>query len=625
MASFEDYDSPINVPITNGTLFFKYLETHGFPQSSETWKWTNVGVGWMFAYHHEEAIYCLEQARIHSDNKNIAVLWAISYCNLPNYNHEGVTEKEGVYPSMFDVRKFMKLAENLVSDDIKTAKKAKFSDDTLENNPENELVHCLINALKIQLSVNPYPACLMSEKRVDLQNRYAKKLYSNYPKFENDSLFCAIMVESIMAQRPWMLYDQKTREPVPADDKFLGTKLAHEILASGLKKFPDHLGLNHFAIHVHEMSLNPAIALPSCRVFRNENVSQKFGHLWHMPSHITTQTGHWLEAVECSIKAVKANNAISEKYRDRGVNCINGEKAIPGKLYFAMYRGHDVHMLAYASNFCGQYSKSLKACEEFRQEIMELPSQDPVYWEANKGWMDGFLTPIFHVFVRFGKWDEITRYPEQTDTHVASQLAHSYAKCMAFSNTDKLPEAKSEYLKFKTFHQKANENGLFMYNNSFHETYKIADKIIQAEILYREMENDSDFSKVIELLQDSVELDSQLNYIEPWGWMHPARQIIGALCLEQNRFLELALDCYLQDMGMAEKDNAKCPNPGNIWSVRGLLELEEKCKENEDLKKAFLKKVDFDKVREMLPELERNCESEITASCACKASWKPVD
>lgn len=613
MASFEDYATPINVPITDGTLFFKYLETHGFSQSSETWKWTNVGIGWMFAYHHEEAIFCLEQARIHSDNKNMAILWAISYCNLPNYNHEAVTEKEGIYPSMFDIRKFVKLAEDLASNDV------------LGNNPENELIHCLVNALKIQLSVCPYPASLLSEKRVDLQSEYAKKLHSNYSKFENDSLFCAVMVESIMAQRPWMLYDQTTREPVPADDKFLGTKLAHEILASSLTKFPDHLGLNHFAIHVHEMSLNPAIALPSCRIFRKENVSQKFGHLWHMPSHVTTQTGHWLEAVEQSIKAVEENKIISEKYKNRGVDCVSGEKCIPAKLYYTLYRGHDIHMLAYASNFCGQYSHSLKACEEFRQEIMELPSQDPAYWQENKGWMDGLLTPIFHVFVRFGKWEEITNYPEQTETHVASQLAHSYAKCMAFSNTNKVSEAKSEYSKFKTLHQRVNEDGLFMYNNSLHETYKIAEKFIQAEILYREMKNESDFTKVVAILQDSVQLDHRLNYIEPWGWMHPARQIIGALCLEQNRFLELALDCYLQDMGMAAKDNAKCPNPGNIWSVRGLMELEEKCKDNESLKSAFLEKVNFNKIRQMMPELERNCESEITASCACKASWKPVN
>merc|ERR1712066_729156 len=111
------------------------------------------------------------------------------------------------------------------------------------------------------------------------------------------------------------------------------------------------------------------------------------------------------------------------------------------------------------------------------------------------------------------------------------------------------------------------------------------------------------FEKVIELLKDSIELDNDLQYIEPWGWMHPARQIIGALCLEQNKFLELACDSYLEDMGMAKLNNAKCPNPGNIWSVRGLLELEGKCGSDPGI----MEKVDFEEIGKLLSDLEKNC------------------
>merc|ERR1712156_26332 len=113
---------------------------------------------------------------------------------------------------------------------------------------------------------------------------------------------------------------------------------------------------------------------------------------------------------------------------------------------------------------------------------MQLPSQDPAYWAANKVWMDNLITPIFHVFVRFGKWQEILEYPEQSDDHLASQLAHSYAKCMAFSNTNKISEAKEEFSKFKQFHKKVGEVGLLMYSNTTAKIYEIADLIIQAEI-----------------------------------------------------------------------------------------------------------------------------------------------
>ena len=232
--------------------------------------------------------------------------------------------------------------------------------------------------------------------------------------------------------------------------------------------------------------------------------------------------------------------------------------------------------------------------------------------------MDNLITPIFHVFVRFGKWQEILDYPEQSDDHLASQLAHSYAKCMAFSNTNKISEAKEEFSKFKQFHKKVEEVGLLMYSNTTAKIYEIADLIIQAEIAYREMKDSSDFDNVVKLLRDSIVLDCNLNYMEPWGWMHPARHILGALAMEQGRY-DIAVDAYLEDLGIAEKNNSKCQNLKNIWSVRGLVDLKKVCQDEE-----VLKKVDYQQIWSWLPQLDKNCESEISASCACKKTWKPV-
>lgn len=600
MASFSDYKISTLPCVNFGTIFFKYLESHGFSQDSEVWKWTNIGMGWMFAYHHEEAIYCYDQARIHSNSKNAAILWALAYTNLPNYNHEAVTETDGVYPSMSDARRFIAEAENSIKSDN-------------SDSAENQLIKILVESMTIQVAAKPYPTKCMDPVRVDAQSNYAKKLQSNFANFENDSLFCSVMVESIMAQRPWQLYDQVTRQPIPADDKFLGTTTAHKILEDSLEKFPDHPGLNHFAIHTHEMSMSPGVSMPSCIKLREKALSHTFGHLWHMPSHITTQTGDWLDAVNENLKAIEEDKMISEKYQNRA------EGNIPAKLFNTFYRAHNVHMMVYAANFCGRYSDSLRECDIFRKEIMQLPKQDPAYWAANKVWMDNLITPIFHVLVRFGKWQEILDYPEQSDDHLASQLAHSYAKCMAYSNTQKISEAKAEFEKFKQFHKKVEEVGLLMYSNTTAKIYEIADLIIQAEISYREMkEGSSDFDKVVKLLRDSIELDNNLNYMEPWGWMHPARHILGALAMEQGRY-DIAVDAYLEDLGIAVKNNSKCQNLKNIWSVRGLVDLKKVCQDEE-----VLKKVDYQQIWAWLPQLDKNCESEISASCACKASWKPV-
>ena len=58
-----------------------------------------------------------------------------------------------------------------------------------------------------------------------------------------------------------------------------------------------------------------------------------------------------------------------------------------------------------------------------------------------------------------------------------------------------------------------------------------------------------------EMLRHGVKLDDGgsdntkgLVYDEPWGWMHPIRHVIGALCIEQERYEE-AFTAYAQDLG----------------------------------------------------------------------------
>ena len=113
--------------------------------------------------------------------------------------------------------------------------------------------------------------------------------------------------------------------------------------------------------------------MPSCKKLRENGSSHVFGHLWHMPSHITTQTGDWIDAVNENLKAIEEDKMISEKFK------LRKEGNIPTKLFYTFYRAHNVHMMVYAANFCGRWSDSLKECEIFRQEVMDLPKKDPEY------------------------------------------------------------------------------------------------------------------------------------------------------------------------------------------------------------------------------------------------------
>ena len=65
--------------------------------------------------------------------------------------------------------------------------------------------------------------------------------------------------------------------------------------------------------------------------------------------------------------------------------------------------------------------------------------------------------------------------------------------------------------------------------------------------------------------------DDDLNYTEPWAWMHPPRHALGALLAEQGH-LDEAEAVYRADLGMDDTVPRCCQHPDNVWSLTGLVE-----------------------------------------------------
>ncbi len=76
--------------------------------------------------------------------------------------------------------------------------------------------------------------------------------------------------------------------------------------------------------------------------------------------------------------------------------------------------------------------------------------------------------------------------------------------------------------------------------------YEVAGCLLEAEITYREgmlcmieEKGQELIESSFEMLRHGVKLDDGgsdntkgLVYDEPWGWMHPIRHVVGALCIE---------------------------------------------------------------------------------------------
>ena len=95
-----------------------------------------------------------------------------------------------------------------------------------------------------------------------------------------------------------------------------------------------------------------------------------------------------------------------------------------------------------------------------------------------------------------------------------------------------------------------------LFNNTCVDILAVASAMLDGELEYRKGNHDAAFAA----LERSIELDDNLPYDEPWGWMQPTRHAYGALLLEQGR-VEEAEAVYRADLGLDDTLPAALPAP----------------------------------------------------------------
>lgn len=184
-----------------------------------------------------------------------------------------------------------------------------------------------------------------------------------------------------------------------------------------------------------------------------------------------------------------------------------------------------------------------------------------------------------HVLIRFGEWETIKQQalPEDPKLYAFTLVLIHYAKTVAHAATGDIPAAESarkDYLAAKA----AMPASRTVFNNICLDILKVAEAMLEGELSYRKGDFDSAFMH----LRQSVELDDNLPYDEPWGWMQPTRHALGALLLEQNRIDE-AKAVYRADLGFDNTLARACQHPNNVWSLQGLHECLSRQGLNEEL------------------------------------------
>ena len=525
--------------------------------SQDAQNWFDHGLAWIYGYNHEEAITCFEMA-LEADPECAMAQWGIAYAIGPNYNKPWDAFEDEEKPECISrVRQALAKASSL-------------------SGTISDVENALIEALS-----HRYPDDASIADFAPWNDAYADAMRAVH-KLHGDNLdVCSLFAESMMNRTPWQLWDLPTGKPAKGADTVEAISVL-ETAFDTLEGAWRHAGLLHMYVHLMEMSPHPERALRHGDAL--STLIPDAGHLLHMATHIDVLCGEYPNVVSRNHNAIIAD----QKYlKERGADN-----------FYSVYRCHNFHFKIYGAMFLGQPTVALETADE----LIETVPED--FLRSMADWFEGFVPMKQHALIRFGRWKEILEQelPENTELFCVTTAMMRYARTVAFANQGELSQAESERDLFFEARDNVPETRM-LFNNTCQDILKVAEQMMLGELEYHK----GNVEKAFEHLRKSVQIDDNMPYDEPWGWMQPTRHALGALLIEQGHYDE-AEAVYRADLGLDSTLSRACQHPGNVWSLHGLHE----CLVHRG------EKIEALQVKLQLDKAAARAEVPIKASCYCR-------
>jgi len=506
------------------------LGTHSFAITtslSDAQTWFDRGLMWCYGFNHGEAVACFRRA-LEADPDCAMAHWGVAYALGPNYNK--------AWEAFDDVELREALSEAHRATEQATALAERVA-------PKEA---ALIRALPAR-----YPSATPTENTAPWIEEFANRMYDVWRSFPDDPDIATLAADALMNRTPWALWDLKTGEIAEG----ARTADATEILELAMERIEStgqkhHAGLLHMYIHLMEMSPHPQKAQVAADRLRG--LVPDSGHLQHMATHIDVLCGHYQAVIDWNQEAVVADTKFLE--REGALN------------FYSNYRVHNYHFKIYGAMFAGQSKVALDAADRMVETLPEelLRIESPPMAD----WLEGFVPMKQHVLIRFGRWQDIIdqSMPKNRDLYCVTTAMMHYAKAVAHAASGDVPSGEEQAALFDEAIKRVPETR-YVFNNSCLDILGVAREMMLGELEYRRENYEQAFAH----LRKSVELDDNLPYDEPWGWMQPTRHALAALLLEQGRVEEAAV-VYRADLGLDSSLSRACQHPDNVWSLHGYHE-----------------------------------------------------
>ncbi len=128
--------------------------------------------------------------------------------------------------------------------------------------------------------------------RAQAYEKAMEQLYRGHPQDQEAAVFYALALNATALVT------------VPMDKTYAKQKQAAEILNRVLRENPRHPGVTHYLIHSYDYPALASMALPAARSYAK--IAPASAHALHMPSHIFTRLGLWVESIQSNLASAAA-------------------------------------------------------------------------------------------------------------------------------------------------------------------------------------------------------------------------------------------------------------------------------------------------------------------------------